>query len=279
MPHTATVRIWWFNQFGRLTRPAGLGHGSLELPACYGRPVEYITWHPHNYGHNLSFGADSLVYDPRGLESFQLPIYGRDHRAGLNASAIHSWWDSWRQANKYNLLLNNCDDTVVNALKAGGAELYAPCPGALIRGASSLKRWVLELGDRMQAAARKMDRAAEALESYRRQNNLTLDNRLWTFPEWKSKSGVKIGFRKEQVARMDQLLVDYHALGAIDHPLNLLNPVDLNKYIEGQRILNSILYQVMDHFDTKPKSDRRSAVVLLGLLVLRELERIQPVRK
>jgi hypothetical protein len=78
---------------------------------------------------------------------------------------------------------------------------------------------------------------------------------IWRTEEWRRQSAVRIGRRKEQVARIDDLMVRYWAEGDEWTPANVLGKVTL---------LADILIQVQDHLIQKPKSDRREAVLKLG---------------
>jgi hypothetical protein len=265
----ATVRIWWFLDGNAVARGTGLGHASLELPHVGRFNQQYITWAPNRNtemgrANFYSFENDRDIYRNTVMETQELPMISRNNPCGLRQQAIDRWWQDISGVNserRYAFLSeeNNCDGTVVAALKAGGADLYAPCPWAKIRGAATLKRWVTALATEMQTMSAAVNRADRTL-------NMALHdvwhdtNGVWTLREWKARSAVAVGFRQEQVARIDLLLPRYHEAVAGGNAAAQLDA------------LRAILAEVVDHLELKPRSDRRAAVTELGVQAFNQIE-------
>ena len=63
---------------------------------------------------------------------------------GLDETAIQSWWDSFNE--KWHLLSQNCCDTVIGGLRAGGADKrIAPSGGRFIRTPSDVAEYCKRL--------------------------------------------------------------------------------------------------------------------------------------
>lgn len=89
-----------------------------------------------------------------------------------------------------------------------------------------------------------------------------LQDPVWTFAEWRTRSYVgKFARRKEQVQQIDRLLPQYHAL----------NWNVQAQAIDKSRILLEIIKQIQDHIISKPRSDRRDAILTLGAQCLNVL--------
>lgn len=254
----ATVRIWWFLDGAKVAQKVGLGHASLQLPAWREGTAQYITWGPGGKGAVYSFDNDKDLYG-QAFEPFDIPILKKLTPCGLKQQPIEEWWFGLSNERSYLLLSpeNNCDGTVVLALKKGGAEAYVPCPMAVIRGAATLKRWVEDLVKTMDTMLESFKRAKDLL-------NMALhdvwddEDAVWSLDDWKKNSAVAVGRRGGQVAEIDRLLPKYHE--SRDSFTRLVT-------------LNFILVQVVDHLETKPRSDRRKAVATLGAQVYNRIDR------
>ena len=93
-------------------------------------------------------------------------------------------------------------------------------------------------------------------------DNALVNGDVWTPEAWRQASAVSVGRRKEQVARIDQLLQQYWARG------------EWNRYTADSKEsdLEEILVQIQDHILQKPQSDRREAILQLGVQVQAKLE-------
>jgi len=285
----AIVRIWWFSWDP--LRVLGGGHGSIELP----NNGPYITWLGGEARDYLIKGQWGLNTDQVRFgsidDTIRIPVRdARDNPCGLHQPSIVEWWNNLKQQNpdRWYVMLsreNNCDGTVLLALKAGQAELYAEAPLNLFQGASSLKRWAEAVRDAIADLNTKIKRAAQVLQRVAHeihvnwQPNMSgkITKEIWTLKEWQDQSSVFMGRRIEQVEAIDKLLTQYHALGPVPgHGAKRYAPTpgDITKFRQRISLLNNILAQCVSHLEKKPRSDRRNAVTNLGFIIYDKIQEL-----
>ena len=82
---------------------------------------------------------------------------------------------------------------------------------------------------------------------------------IWSLAEWKKRSAVRIGRRHSQVAAIDGFVQQYWDIGP---------HWTVDNCNQKALVLYQVLEQIQDHIASKPKSDRREAVLKLGRRVL-----------
>jgi hypothetical protein len=291
----ATLRIWWFtSSFNRgfkvlPSRALGLGHASLDIPRGRGRVQEYISWG----GTSGDFRDDTRFYGGIQPEEVQIPLAEEGTKFGLMAEAMRDWYLDWKVDHSYNLVTTNCCDCVVGALTAGGGLYYSQI-GTKWLGYDGA-RTVLNWGKRISAKVVEMnenwnrvwDIAKVLIQEGRREGGVEPGlgrtagqvgpqlvvvhpprhsrraEEEWlkvpTLAEWKNRSAVLVGSRKEQVLKMDQLLAEYDQMRN-PRPEQSEQEVFRNKV----NILRKLVLWAGDHLSTKPGSDRRGAVLRLA---------------
>ena len=220
---------------------------------------------------------------------------------GIQCDVICRWWiqmlqlppDSpQRQFNfhaKMHDTAKNCAAMVAKALHVGGLANYAPPPTNIwSQGMVTLRKWAERANQRIAFlnTQRQVLMASEEwnhIDSYIGPQPFDFMGacELPTLDEWKRMSKVKSSFRTglarrhEQIAEIDRLLVQYHHARAVEHELN---PIDDENYFEDTEellentsswvnLMASIQEQCFFHLTTKPRSDRRFAVVQLAKLI------------
>jgi hypothetical protein len=282
----------WVLQWKRPIKALGWGHASLEIP-----PNTYISW-----GGAGSVANDTARY---GLAPQQVDLPMPEGGAapfGLESAAMQNWYANWSQDPGYNIVTRNCCDCVVGALTAGGGLHYSQIGTKWLGydGARTVWNWAQRVRDKIVElnrnwrqrwpyarplieAARRNAGEAEVDDVLtfvpRRSAGPVLDiirrnaQQLWlvvpTLAEWKSRSAVTIGYRKEQILKIDELLARYDAIRNQDPGLQ-------NMFTVGDKlkILKELLTWACDHLYAKRTSDRREAVLQFASAVWYEHNRI-----
>ena len=303
----AIVRIWWFGSgtVGRtVAYSLGAGHGSVEVLRNK-KASTYITWAAReprsknwvsqsshssaatsligvSAGDQYNYDSDKRVYGSKEHFACKIPIRDTRHDAifcGLDGDAMCEWWRDQLQSGlgRYKLISkkSNCDAVTVRALLAGGADCYATPPKNIFyQGAWTLMEWVaqirkniLSMNDGFKRARQLLLEAGSARlanDRFSHVNSSCLaqqDNRtrIPTVAEWKHRSRVRIGSRHEQIAKIDSCLAEYW---------NASHQVAWYESQLKRNALVKILHQVYLHLTLKPNSNRRKAVIELGVTVL-----------
>jgi len=209
-----------------------------------------------------------------------------ENKVGLCEANLKSWWNlridskgtsqSWGIKPYYRFKLiskkYNCASVATAALLAGGSGLFLK-PGKPFFAISPVD--VLQYARKLQRKITKINAILQTLQSHamaeyqnfrqsRYVENALINGDIWTPEAWRQASAVAIGRRKEQVAQIDQLLQQYWAKG----PWSPYNSVDKQSFLE------EILLQIQDHILHKPQSDRRVAILKLGVQVQLKLDQI-----
>jgi hypothetical protein len=215
---------------------------------------------------------ESSDYKLRIPVKHPLPINADENFFGIDVYAVEHWWLQWlrmapNSRQRYYAMLsktNNCDGVTYQALQAGGLDLFAKMGTNFIyQGARYLRNYVqaaIERIDKLNAMRAELIgqlRTATATGALFRE-----DAKIPELDAWKQLSYVGVfARRKEQVAAIDRLLPLYH------------RHKNANEEAEAFKVLLRIFENVCDHLVKKPKSDRRRAVMILGVHVLGVLER------
>lgn len=199
---------------------------------------------------------------------------------GLDLETIIAWWKIVKMDlgnYRYKFVSNklNCSSIVMSALFAGGAKTFCSPPhGWIYYHPNDVADYARKLNDkiaRLQIASDEVNRAAMRDYSFARdRRSFDMDiapppkmSELPTVAQWKKNSFVRFGRRKEQVAKMDTILGQYWDLGQ--------DWDETNTPQKGIQLLN-LITQIAEHLRMKPKSDRRKAVLNLGVQVIRVIQ-------
>jgi hypothetical protein len=240
------------------------------------------------------------VWVQEPLHRLELPGAGEGRPGvGLNLERIRDWWLVFRRAeNKQYRFIStteNCAAVVGTALVAGGANLFAHStlndmstgwhtPMDLLAYAKAVKWWINDLTRKVQRIqATKPTFGVDQLPlSTRRQmtpldwqasmsKNNRGDSDLMTHEKWVELSDKNVKFawfarRKEQVAKIDTLLEEYHR-----HDWEFGVPPDGNWNFK-LGFVTRMLEQVHEHMREKADSDRAEAVFILGKQLVEVLD-------
>lgn len=208
-----------------------------------------------------------------------------DQKVGLCESNLKSWWEIRSDVNgnsasrgvrpyyRFKLISKkyNCASVVTAALLASGCglflkpskPLFAISPVDVLEYARKLQRKIIGINTRLTMIQDQNLAEFRKFRQDRYQTNALINNDIWTFEDWRQASAVSgIARRKEQVARIDQLIQQYWARGTWSRYTK----------VEKEALLEEILIQIQDHILQKPQSDRRVAVLKLGVQVRAKLE-------
>jgi hypothetical protein len=264
--HFATLKIW---------PHAGVaGHSGLLL-----HDYSYITWlHDDDQelvlGGRYSYGRDWQKHQAYPLVQVKVPVRFGDIHCGLDAAAIHAWWDRHRSAHHAYIAISKTRSShgvVAQALCAGRAELYAKAPTNFVyQGSVTLQRWGTDLRSRIMALqalfAQAMGELLNGLPYWMPNVAGAAKPEIMSLEEWRRCSAAgALAARREQVASIDGLLPEYHAIHQGPAPPRL-------------SLLYDILLMTVEHLRTKPYSPRRAGVMTLGRQVfdkVQELEQAQ----
>lgn len=190
---------------------------------------------------------------------------------GVDAEMISRWWntklklepeDPKRVFDIFSTELN-CVSIVMEGLLFGGLGCYAPIPkNWKYNSGHDLNRWVLAATSEI---ARLNDQKHDLLiypEILQKALRFALfsNEDLTKFEDWKSNSNKNIynplAGRYQQVANIDQLIKEYHAIAPNTHEM------------DRESILLRIYNNAITHLTQKPNSDRRDAVLDIAIKAL-----------
>jgi hypothetical protein len=281
---------FWLVQGRRPQKAFGFGHASLQVPG------RYISW-----GGAASEQDDTANYKIQP-ETYQIPLMDGDTMFGLKGQAITQWYDNWAQNPSYNLVTRNCCDCVTGALTAGGGLYFSQIGTKWLGydGARTVSSWGQRIRDKVTemnanwracwAAAKPVIERGRASAGRLNTDDLysvmpqraaaqlgnqmvELDRVKWTtiptLAEWKKRSSVLIGYRKEQILKMDQLLEVYDRIRNNDPGLR-----DMRAFYEKANTLKALVLWASDHIRSKPNSDRKDAVLPLASAAWNEHNRL-----
>ncbi|MEI7920444.1 MAG: hypothetical protein WCJ40_00870 [Planctomycetota bacterium] len=189
---------------------------------------------------------------------------------GVDAEMIARWWntklkmepgDPKRRFSTYSTEFN-CVSIVMEGLLFGGLGCYAPIPkNWMYNSAKDLNRWVLAATSEITRLNNQNHDALIYQNIFRKAILFALGTEdLPKFEEWKSNSNKKIynplARRLQQVANIDQLIKEYHAIPPNTHEMN------------RESILLRIYNNAITHLTKKPNSDRRDAVLDIAIKAL-----------
>ncbi|MFM7128864.1 MAG: hypothetical protein ACKO0V_05850 [bacterium] len=163
---------------------------------------------------------------------------GRDittRNVGLCETNLKSWWDlrsdpkgnsqsrGVRPYYRFKLISKkyNCASVVMAALLSSGCglfikpskPLFAISPVDVLNYARKLQRKLTQINATLQTV---QDQALADYQNFRQTryvDSALVNGDIWTCEAWRQASAVSVGRRKEQVARIDQLLQQYWAEG------------------------------------------------------------------
>ncbi len=189
---------------------------------------------------------------------------------GVDAEMIARWWntklkmepgDTKRRFSKFSTEFN-CVSIVMEGLLFGGLGCYAPIPkNWMYNSAKDLNRWVLAATSEIIRLNNQNHDPVIYQNIFRKAIIFALGTEdLSKFEEWKSDSNKKIynplARRLQQVANIDQLIKEYHAIAPNTHEMN------------RESILLRIYNNAITHLTLKPNSDRRDAVLDIAIKAL-----------
>ena len=150
----------------------------------------------------------------------------------------------------------------MEGLLFGGLGCYAPIPkNWMYNSAKDLNRWVLAATSEIIRLNNQNHDPVIYQNIFRKAIVFALGTEdLSKFEEWKSDSNKKIynplARRLQQVANIDQLIKEYHAIPPNTHEMN------------RESILLRIYNNAITHLTLKPNSDRRDAVLDIAIKAL-----------
>ncbi|MEO1991309.1 MAG: hypothetical protein ABGW78_05190 [Pirellulales bacterium] len=223
----------------------------LEIGNCYGIMNTQMVW----------------VKMPD--EVIEIPVSDQNNPAGLSEEAMTNWWKLFSSNLGHNHVYQfvstkiNCASVVMAALTVGGARSFVkPDRQFMYYAPNDVTSYVKQLVKRMRKVRNVVTTtpAAARTSTGPTHSVVTVYGKdIPTLSEWKSISRVRIGRRHSQVAAIDRLIEEYWGFG--DH-WTFTNCT--NKSVK----LYEILEQIQSHIASKPKSDRRVAVLALGSKIL-----------
>lgn len=182
---------------------------------------------------------------------------------GLNLPAMADWWGRFVSdpKNGYQFMSKkyNCVGVVFEALIAAGIEAYVQLKSALFyRTPQDMAAYINLLVAKLDALNLQSAQFQDTHQAFM-DEMLKQTHDLWLPHEFERNSrSKKAGFRREQVAAIDQALKEYHKYPAWSEH-------NLNKKIKS---LVTIMDNVLSHRHNKPNSERGYGVMLLGCQVL-----------
>jgi hypothetical protein len=189
---------------------------------------------------------------------------------GVDAEMIARWWNTKLKMEPGDLNRRfigistelNCVSIVMEGLLFGGLGCYAPIPkNWMYNTANDLNRWVLAATSEITRLNHQKHDPLIFQNIFRKAILVALGTEdLSKFEEWKSDSNKKIynplARRLQQVANIDQLIKEYHAIAPNTHEMN------------RESILLRIYNNAITHLTLKPNSDRRDAVLDIAIKAL-----------
>ena len=229
------------------------------------RNLDKGTFQPrHGQRMVLQYETGSEEWGQEADEKIRIPGMGAAGVLfGLDLARIHRWWEIFRSCPhpeyKYSSRNSNCAGVAILALRAGGADRWAPAPKvAIYVDPNQVARWahqIRETLDRHNEAAWEVN---QALINDGRQIDESV-REVMSYEEWLTKSSrdeTRQRFRSERLRLIDQLLLEYHTESWSTTP-------DVKLLLLGQ-IMDAI-NRFLRH---KPTSKRGDAVLNLGEQVL-----------
>lgn len=189
------------------------------------------------------------------------------YRFGLSESNIKDWWLLYRKKleieldHKYAMVsrTNNCAAMVMAALRVGGCEAFLESPKwCAYFSPNDVRDYALELQSVIVKTNLSREHIDDQILANREACSAPRRNRvseIWSVEEWKSRSSVFLGRRKDQILIIDECIRRYWNAGLEWEP---------NNYAEKCTALRDMLTQIQDHIIQKPNSDRKTAVLTLG---------------
>ena len=213
------------------------------------------------FGERLAQQQGLQRYHVPANHTFDVPIRSPGHQNlfGVSVHRMERFWTRFlnlppgHKKRRYAMLSthNNCNGVVVDALLEGGLQCYAGPPiNFIYQDARTLVQWVEKATSRIKQM-NAMDRAVRG--QGHGSSGLLPWRTVPTLKEWKKVSDKGIAFyarRKDQVAKIDWTLDQYHRVGPKHTGCRLM-------------LLQVILYYICSHLSRKPNSDRREAVLNL----------------
>ena len=156
----------------------------------------------------------------------------------------------------------NCAGTVTKIIKKGRAHLYVKPPNNIaVQGMRTLLDWVMNFKRATEKLNREIITNALMLDSL----GLTEDpesEAMFNLKDWKNASKAEFtGRRKEQIAKIDEILPKYHRAQAAG---------DLESSYD---CLILMMIEVISHLVSKQDSRRRNGVVLLARQIFHKLRK------
>lgn len=201
-------------------------------------------------------------------ETIELPIADRNNSIGLSQDHIIDWWKlfstdlGYKHTYRFISRKINCASIVMSALTVGGARMFVrPDRQFMYYAPNDIGKYARQLVKKIN----KMRHAAAAVTTAPQTQGVTYSvvdpngPDIWSLAEWKKLSAVRIGRRHSQVAAIDGFVQQYWGVGG---------HWTVDNCNQKALILYQILEQIQDHIASKPKSDRREAVLKLGRRVL-----------
>jgi len=201
-------------------------------------------------------------------ETIELPIADRNNSIGLSQDHIIDWWKlfsadlGYKHTYRFISRKINCASIVMSALTVGGARMCVrPDRKFMYYAPNDIGKYARQLVKRIN----RMRQAAAAVTTAPQTQGVTYSvvdpngPDIWSLAEWKRLSAVRIGRRHSQVAAIDGFVQQYWDVGG---------HWTVDNCNQKALILYQILEQIQDHIASKPKSDRREAVLKLGRRVL-----------
>jgi hypothetical protein len=195
----------------------------------------------------------------------ELPIIDKDHSIGLSQESIVDWWRIFSSSDlgfehRYRFISRklNCASIVMSALLVGGSRMFVkPDRQFMYYAPNDVAKYARQLIKKID----KMRRSAVAVAEAPVNPGVTTTTvslagpEIWRPDAWRKMSAVRIGRRHSQVAQIDIFVRQYWEIG--DH-------WTVDNCHQKAMQLYQMLIQIQDHLASKPKSDRRAAVLQLG---------------
>ena len=201
-------------------------------------------------------------------ETIDLPVADATNSIGLSQDHIVDWWKlfstdlGYKHTYRFISRKINCASIVMSALTVGGARMFVrPDRQFMYYAPNDIGKYARQLVKKIN----KMRQAAAAVTNAPATPGVTYSTvsvegpELWSFPEWKKLSAVRIGRRHTQVAAIDGFVQQYWSTGS---------RWTVDNCNQKALLLYQMLEQIQDHIASKPKSDRREAVLKLGRRIL-----------
>lgn len=201
-------------------------------------------------------------------ETIDLPVVDADNSIGLSQDHIVDWWRVFSAdlgyKHQYRFISRkiNCASIAMSALVVGGSRMFVkPDRQFMYYAPNDIAKYARQLVAKIDS----LRQTANAVTTAARPTGVTYSTvsidtpEIWSFPEWKRLSAVRIGRRHSQVAAIDGFIQQYWSSG---------NFWTVDNCNQKALMLTQMLEQIQDHIASKPTSDRRNAVLQLGRRIL-----------